>query len=222
MEEVPLVVAEHREDGNMKQFISEQDRINIEKAIGKFENKTSGEIVAVVAPMSDNYYYIPTLYAALFSMLSPSLLLLLGFQLSVGTVSLIQVPVFVALVFLFRWRPIMFKLVPPNVRAQRVRRLALEQFYQQKLYQTEERCGILFFVSIAERQVEIIADKGINERVQADTWSNIIELFVSKVRTGQVADGFIKAIDECGKQLEQYFPATAKAKNQIPNHLVIL
>jgi len=75
---------------------------------------------------------------------------------------------------------------------------------------------------MAERYVEIIADKGINDVVEAGTWDKIVNQFVANVKQGQVAGGFIFASQQCGEVLIAHFPVAANDKNELPDHLIQL
>lgn len=75
---------------------------------------------------------------------------------------------------------------------------------------------------IAERYVEIIADKGINDVVEVGIWSTVVNDFISKVKIGQHAEGFLVAIDDCGSIWAKHFPAKVDNVNELPDHLVEL
>jgi putative membrane protein len=119
-----------------------------------------------------------------------------------------------------RWRPLLMRVIPRALRHRRAHRLALEQFYSHNLHQTRERTGVLLFVSVAERYVEIIADKGIDEVVNKDAWRAIVDAFIGQVRAGRVGDGFVEAVDACGALLAGHFPADGAVVNELSDHLV--
>jgi uncharacterized protein len=88
--------------------------------------------------------------------------------------------------------------------------------------QAERNNGVLLFVSVAERHVEIVADQGINEVVAHDAWQSIVNGFIERVRMRQVAEGFLTAIAACGELLADHFPAADDNRNELPNRLVEL
>jgi putative membrane protein len=61
-------------------------------------------------------------------------------------------------------------------------------------------------VSLGERYVEVIADRDIHARVAEGTWNKIVADFITAVRAGRLADGFIAAIEACGRVLETHCP----------------
>ena len=203
-------------------FLTNQEKQSITEAIRTAEAQTSGEIVTVIARAADDYFYIPTLWAGLLALLTPSVLLMLPVEMDFLVIYLIQVLVFVLATMLFRWTPLKLALIPKAVKHRRASRLAHEQFIQQGLHQTKERNGLLLFVAVAEHYVEIIADQGINDRVPDDTWDNIVSEFVHQVKQRKIADGFLVAIEKSGKLLQEQFPSNPVDKNELPNHLIEL
>jgi putative membrane protein len=99
-------------------------------------------------------------------------------------------------------------------------RLAREQFFARRLHETPERGGLLLFVSEAERYVEIIADRGIHEKVPAGAWDGIVAEFTAKVREGRVAEGFLAAVTACGALLAEHLPAADDNPNRLPDVLI--
>lgn len=218
---VHLVAVVLQEDGKMA-FLTENDKKRIADTIADIEQNTSGELVTVIAQSADNYLYIPTLMAALLALITPAVIGLTGHHWAIANSYLLQVSVFVLLVILFRLPPLTMWLIPTAVKRQRAHRVAMEQFFAQNLHHTEERNGVLLFVSLAEHYVEIIADKGINDKVSADAWQGIVDQFVSEVKAGNPTDGFIGAAQASGELLKKYFPATGENKNELVNGLVEL
>jgi putative membrane protein len=201
-------------------FLTEQEKQKISDAIRDAESRTSGEIVTVIAQAADDYFYIPTLWAGLLALLTPSILLMIPVEMEYLLIYAIQVLVFVFATMLFRWAPLKMALVPKAVKYRRASRLAHEQFIEQGLHQTKNRNGLLIFVAVSERYVEIMADQGINDQVQKDTWIEIVAEFVGQVRQGKITDGFLQAIDKAGSILQEHFPIEPVDKNELPNHLV--
>jgi len=201
-------------------FISDTDKQRIAEAIREVENKTSGELVTVIAREADDYYYIPTLWAAMSALFLPAVVIILDLQHTHFDSYGAQVLLFAVATLLFRFPGIKYRLIPTAVKKQRAARLAREQFLLNNLHHTEGRNGIMLFVSQAEHYVEIIADKAINDVVAPGTWDRVVSEFVGRVKEGKVAEGFISAIHACGDHLEQHFPISDDDKNELPNHLI--
>ena len=84
-----------------------------------------------------------------------------------------------------------------DVQRDRARLRAHELFLDLGLVGTRDRTGVLFFISVAEHYVEIIADRGVSSVVDDKIWMSIVADFTSAVRQGRIADGFLKAIEAC-------------------------
>jgi len=203
-------------------MISRQDADRIRDAIRQAESKSSGELVTVIARQSDGYYYIPVMWAAMLALLIPNFVMLFGTAWLHEHLYFVQMLGFIACAALFSIRPIKHRLIPRHVRHQRAHLHAVEQFVRNNLSATSQRNGLLLFVSVAERYVEIIADKGINDRVAAGTWDGIVHNFTARVHGGEIGAGFIEAIGACGDILESHFPIQPGDKNELPDHLVIV
>lgn len=203
-------------------FLCDTDKQQIAEAICQVEGKTRGEIVTVIAREADDYYYIPTLWAALSAFFLPAVAITTGWQETLLGSYAAQVVVFLVAALLFRLPAIKYRLIPKAVKRQRAARLAREQFLLRNLHHTEGRTGVLIFVSVAEHYVEVIADKGINDAVPAGTWDWVVADFLAKVKAGEVADGFVRAIKGIGDHLIEHFPAGEVNHNELPNHLIEL
>ncbi len=203
-------------------LINETDRKRIPDTIRAVEAKTQGELVCVVARASGNYRFLPLLWATLVALSLPAIVWVSGLWWSENEIYFAQITLFLLAAVLFAWTPVKMRLIPRRAQVQQAARLAREQFFAQRLHMTRERTGVLLFVSEAERYVEIIADEGINAKVAPGTWNDIVTKFVAHVRQGTTADGFIEAINACGKVLTENFPAQRDNPDELPNRLVEL
>ena len=203
-------------------FLSAADKEQIVAAIRAAEAKTSGQLVTVVARASDDYLQIPLLWATFIALLLPGLVLLVSPNVHLVHLFELQILVFMGVVFFLHWQPIKMFLVPTHMKRAHAQRLARAQFFTQGLHFTHAHTGILLFVSVAERYVEIIADSGIHARMQDGEWDAIVGQFVRYVKAGEVAQGFVTALNACGDKLAQHFPHEANGKNELPDRLIEL
>ncbi len=201
-------------------FLSDQEKAKIRLAIAEAESGTSGEIVTVIAHSSDSYLYIPTLWAALLALSVPGLNYLSGAAVDSVLIYYLQVLVFLSAALLFQLDRVKMRLIPRRVKHYRASLKAREQFVFQGLHTTKNRTGILIFVSVAEHYVEIIADKGINDKIEGNIWQETVNEFISLVKQGHTYEGFMTAINHCRQQLWQHFPAQDSNPDELPNHLV--
>ncbi|GAP44836.1 TLP18.3, Psb32 and MOLO-1 founding protein of phosphatase [Lentimicrobium saccharophilum] len=84
---------------------------------------------------------------------------------------------------------------------------------------TDQRNGVLFYLSIQNRSFAIIGDEGINTVVPEDFWENTKQILINHFREGQFADGIIEGIHEAGKQLKKHFPYTSSDVNELSDEI---
>lgn len=202
-------------------LLSKSDQEAVTAAINKVERETDAELVTVLTAQSDNYAYIPLVWAGILALLIPGAGNYFGGWFSADMLLLVQWGTFIVLSLLFRLPTINTRLIPRQVRYWRASNLARRQFLEQNLHHTEGATGMLIFVSEAERYVEILVDQGIANILDNSVWEDIVADFTAKVRQGQTAQGFLDCVAACGKILKEHIPATHE-RNELPNHLVIL
>lgn len=202
-------------------LFTRDEEARISKTIGDVERKTSGEILAVVATQSDGYLYVPFLVASLVALLVPWPFIYLTWH-PVQWIYLIQLAVFGVIVALLLPGNARLWFVPDSVKKMHAHRRAVEQFLVQDLHTATGRTGVLIFVSLAEHYAEIIADKGIHAKVPEGTWQAIVDQLTSDLANNDAANGFVTAIEACGKHLTHHFPPGSGNANEFPNHLIVL
>jgi putative membrane protein len=201
--------------------VSEQDRARIASAIRAAEAKTSGEIVCVLARTSTDAAALPVLLAAVVALALPWLLIEVT-DMSVERILVLQAAVFVALAVVLCLPRVRVALVPRAARRHVAHRAAMEQFTMRGIARKKERTGILIFVSLAERYARIIADEGIAGRVPQSEWQNAVDALVAHTRDGRIAEGFIAAVDVCGKVLAAHFPHTETSRDELPDRIYLV
>jgi putative membrane protein len=202
-------------------FISDKDRARIGQAIAAAESKTSGEIVAILCGESASYLHVPFLWAALIALIVPWPLIYFTW-LAVQWIYILQLAVFALILLLALPRRVRYALVPQTIKRERAHRRAVEQFLVQNLHTTAGRTGVLIYVSVAERYAEIIADTGIDAKVDKGTWQAVIDDLTSNIAAGNVGEGFVHAVDRIGDLLAKHFPPGSSDPNELPNHLIII
>ena len=194
----------------------------ISDAVTAVETTTSAELVTVITPSSDDYNFIPLLWPATIALLVGPAMMLLRPDASLLNVTAIQAGVLIALGLATRWLPLRVWLVPKMVKHRRATLQARAQFLAQNVHLSRDHTGVLIFVSLAERYVEIIADKGINDKVDPHVWSATIDTFRDAVKAGNMVEGLLKTIADCGAVLAQHCPPSPDDINELPNHPIEL
>ncbi len=210
-------------------LLPDSDREEIGAEIARQEERTSGEIVAVLAAQSGSYRLLPLFLAAFIALLIPLLLLYLP-GLSEGRwvvwsadkIYFVQLIVFVILAFLLSVRPIRYWIVPDSLKIKWARAHALEQFASQEMHTTQGRTGVMIFVSVVERYAEILADQAIYEKVSKDEWQHIVADLVAQIQKKDPKNGFVEAVKRAGELLHTHFPPGTEDDNELPNHLIVI
>jgi putative membrane protein len=201
--------------------ISAQDRERISAAIRAAEAKTSGEIVCVLAQTSSDAAALPILVAALVA-LALAWLLVDFTAMPVNRILLVQTVVFFVLAVVLCLPRVRIALAPRAARRAIAHRVAMEQFIIHGVDRKKDRTGILIFVSLAEHYARIIADRGIAARVPQSEWQEAIDALIAQISGGRIADGFIAAIDVCGKVLESQFPRSEASRDELPDRIYLI
>lgn len=102
------------------------------------------------------------------------------------------------------------------------RERALELFERYGIWDTEENCGVLLYINLADRQVEIVADRGIAQKVSQPVWQQICHNLTDGFRQGKFHESTLNALSAINQLLAQHFPPSGTRKNQLPDHPVIL
>jgi uncharacterized membrane protein len=102
------------------------------------------------------------------------------------------------------------------------RERALEVFGVLRVWDTEENCGVLVYLLLADHDVEIVADRGIHRIVGDAAWQAICERMEAAFRAGKFADGVIVGVEEISALLAQHFPRADAGGNELPDKPVIL
>ncbi|MCK0095955.1 TPM domain-containing protein [Yoonia sp. F2084L] len=204
--------------------LDETAKRKISGRIAEVEKNCESELVCLITRQSARYILFPLLITAIFALFMPIIQPLANAAGATGFVITFQhqTIVFVVLAALFVFTPLGHMLTPAWIKQQNCARYSTEQFFSHKLHETASRNAILIFVSWDERFVTIVADKGINERVQQSDWDGLIAGFVTQIKAGELERGFLDIIGGAGDLLTQNFPVTAPKTDELPNHLIAL
>lgn len=100
---------------------------------------------------------------------------------------------------------------------------ALELFSELRVWDTEHNNGVLIYLLLADRDVEIVADRGIHVRAGADTWEAICRQMEAAFRAGNFEDGSVAGIRAVGELLRRHYPREDSAGvNELPDAPVVL
>lgn len=92
-------------------------------------------------------------------------------------------------------------------------------FKSLKMDKTDQRNGVLIYLSVKDRKFAIIGDAGINAVVPAGFWDEARDLMISHFSKGELVEGFILGIEKAGEQLKEFFPHRKNDLNELSNEI---
>jgi uncharacterized membrane protein len=110
----------------------------------------------------------------------------------------------------------------PLLNGQSPRERAIEVFSQLRIWDTEHNNGALIYLLLADRAVEIVADRGVHAKVPAQEWDKICRDMEASFGKGNYQDGVVAGIQAVTQHLAKHFPIRASVANELPDRPVIL
>ena len=199
--------------------LTQQRREWLTTRVAFFERRSDAELVLLVCNRSDSYLYIPTLWAALVALLTGVVVAALPAWFTSFDVVVAQLAIFFLLAGVFRFEIVLGRLIPQKAKNWRCANFCRRQFFEQNLHMTEGRNGILLFVSLQERYVEVLGDQGVTAAAPEELWQAIVQDCSAHLKKGDLFGCFEQAISTIDETLAPLVPLTAE-KNELPNHLI--
>ncbi len=200
-----------------KKLFSKEELKRIEEAVKEAEASSDGEIVPVFARQSS--FYEMALWRGGFGLaVIVSLILLIINEM---TDLLLFVPPYLWVIMVFfsgitgaalvmQIASLKRLVVGKNILRARVEDQAQNMFYQHNVSFTEQRTGILLYISFFEKMAVVLPDIGIAEVVDEDAWSKLIHNLTTQLKQGNAIEGITGAIKECGLLVENSHIQEAK------------
>jgi putative membrane protein len=199
-------------------FFTAEEKERLKALTREVESRTIGEVVVMVVDRSDHYMEAEILGGVLLGSLLSLILSLLFFHSSIWS--------FIPLGFLFffpcrllfqRLDPLKRFFIGIGRREEAVRMRAERSFFEKGLYKTKKNTGVLFFLSLLERKVWVLADMGIYEKMDQETLNRFAHEVSRGIKEGLACEALSQAIQEIGELLSRYFPITPDDTDELPN-----
>jgi putative membrane protein len=185
--------------------------------VKEIEAETDAEIVIVVRACSGSYRHADYLCGALLAFLCLLFLLFSPWSFEHYWVALDVLLLFAAGAFLSsRSEWLRRALTTKKYRAEAVRAGAAAMFYEAGIANTEAEMGVLVYLSLLERRLELIADRGVLSATPPLKWNDCLYALHQSGRAPQLQT-LIRALRELGALLKQYLPATGSNPNELPD-----
>ncbi|MCY4159422.1 MAG: TPM domain-containing protein [Bacteroidetes bacterium] len=196
----------------MKSILTEAELDRIKEAVATAEKQTSGEIVPYIVQKSARHEVAIWRGAGLFALLAYAIVLGIrwfsgwgGTQLTEGITPVLLIIVTGCIgAMVVHWIPGVKRYFAGRARlAFATHQRAMQAFVEKEVFLTRERTGILLFVSLFEHRIEVVGDTGINSKVDSDDWVDIVATIQRHLKSGQLAEGLVEGIQQCGHLLEK-------------------
>ena len=202
--------------------LGEAERSELAAEIADAEGRTVGEIVVVVLERSDRHPGAEWLAATMTMLLGSALLVvwlpwdrpaaLLACQFALGAAGYLTA----------RFVPGFKRAFISEERADEMaNEQALQEFYAHGVHGTRDATGVLLFVSLLERRIVVLGDKGIDAKLDTSDWEAADAAILEGVREGSLKRGLIEGIRRCAKVLAEHFPRAEDDRDEVPNHVIV-
>lgn len=102
------------------------------------------------------------------------------------------------------------------------RERALQLFATHRVWDTVDNTGVLIYLNVCERDLEIVADRGIDGCVDEQVWQSLIRQAISECQKGDFVGALSKLIDQVGHLLRTHFPSDDEQGNELADEVVFL
>lgn len=210
----------------VSKFLTENERSRITETVKKAEQATAGEIVPMIMSSSGNYPLAGVIGALALSVpLALTGAYFIGPLMRMGTRDMwlflgIESVLFLAAYLLVSnvlWLKRLF--VSHQEMHDEVRTAALASFYENGLHRTRNETGVLIYISIFERKVWVLGDRGIHNKVGEDSWKEIVSIVAGGIKSGKQGDAVCRAVERAGEILKSHFPIRPGDTDELPNFI---
>jgi len=200
------------------QFFTAEEKERLKDTTHKVESRTIGEIVIMVVDRSDRYLEAEVFGGILLGSLLSLILTLLFFHFSIWSYIPLSFILFFPCRVLFQKIDALKRFFIGIRRREEAVRLRAERgFFEKGLYKTKKNTGVLFFLSLLERKVWVLADKGIYEKMDQETLNRFAHGVSRGIKEGRACEALSQAVQEIGELLSRHFPITPDDTDELPN-----
>jgi len=203
-------------------FFTPAEQELIRQAVANAESATSGEIATMVVARSDRYLDAVTIGSVLGSATIALVVAIASHHVTIWS----YLPLTIALYLPIQWMITRIStLQKPFIAGRRmdeaVKARAVRAFYEKGLYRTRHETGILILISIFERKVWILGDRGINARIPTESWQQLVQILAEGIRGGRACEALCRVIKSCGEELSRHFPRESDDINELQDEILI-
>lgn len=102
------------------------------------------------------------------------------------------------------------------------RQRAAALFAEHGVWDTEDNCGVLIYVNLAEHKVDIVTDRAIGRKVEPAAWQQVCVTLTAGFAKGEFHHSTVAAVNQVNALLARHFPANGARANELPDHPIVL
>jgi putative membrane protein len=203
------------------EFFSAEEKERLKATIQEVESKTIGEIVVMVMDRSDHYIEAEVLGGVVLGSLLSLILSILFFHSSIWSYVPLSFMLFFPCWLLFKRVEAVKKLfIGMRRKEEAVRQRAERVFFEKGLYKTKKNTGVLFFLSLLERKIWVLADRGIYEKMDQETLNRFASEVSRGIQENRSCEVLSRAIQDIGVLLSRHFPITSDDTDELPDDVM--
>ncbi|HEX8610533.1 MAG TPA: TPM domain-containing protein [Telluria sp.] len=103
-----------------------------------------------------------------------------------------------------------------------IRERAIALFAEYGVWDTEDNCGVLIYVNLAEHKVEIVTDRNVGRKIDNIVWKRVCALMTQGFARGEFHAATLAALEQVNTLLSQHFPANGARANELPDRPIVL
>lgn len=204
-----------------KEFFTFEEEKQITETIKNVENKTIGEVAVMVVESSDQYPEAEIIGSIFISSFISLLLSILFFNQNMWVFIFFCLFLFVPILYILKRFPTLKALfLNPDRVEECVYERAVKGFYEKRLYKTKMHTGVLFFISLLEKKVWVLADEGIYKKIQQDTLNKYAQRVAEGIKSNKTCEALCSSIEEIGETLAKYFPYEIGDINELTDRVI--
>jgi putative membrane protein len=210
-----------------QKFLNDAEKRQVEAAVADAEKQTAGEIVVMIVPASYSYPMAEVIGAAACALpVSILLTIYIGGLFWMGTRDMwLFMGIFALLWLGFRYLVkglpwLKRRFISKREVEEEVQEAAVTAFYQNGLFRTRDETGVLLYISVFEHKVWVLADRGINDKVPKDAWTEVVDVITSGIHEKRQGEAICTAVESAGGLLARHFPVKADDTNELKDLII--
>ena len=210
-----------------KHFLTDDERTRVTAAVKEAEKRTAGEIVVMIISASYHYPMANVFGAAVFAFpLALIFTTLTGQWLWIGGQNMWLFLGFL-IVFFILFHEIIKRVlwlkrwfISEREFKEEVEEAAITQFFNRGLYRTRDETGVLVLISVFEHKVWVLADQGINAKVDEGQWDDVVKMIIDGIKQKRQVEAICEAVEKIGDLLTEHFPIKPDDTDELDNVII--